>query len=300
MTLAWVTGANGMLGSELVTRLRARGCDVLATTRATDISDRTSLVQALAGRRPSCVFNAAAYTAVDLAESDAQAAFKTNADGAGVVAELARELAADLVHVSTDYVFDGAVGVPLREDAPTGPVGVYARSKHLGEERVLATTDDAHRVAVVRTSWTFGDHPRSFVTRMLALMAARETLDVVADQHGRPTSAGDLAEVLIALGLGDLRLQSGTYHFANPGVTTWHGFAVAIHASALRHGLPLVTNAIHPVTSAAYPRPAPRPRWSVLDCTTLERALTALGRPPRPWLDALDELVGRLAATPPA
>jgi len=295
MTLAWVTGAGGMLGSELVASLRARGWEVLATNHDVDICDRSALVSALRGRRPRCVFNAAAYTAVDLAESEPERAFATNAEGAGVVAELARELAADLVHVSTDYVFEGPFGVPLREDAPTAPRGVYARSKRLGEERVLATADDAHRVLVVRTSWTFGANPRSFVGRMLSLMATRETLDVVVDQHGRPTSVDDLADVLVELGVGGLsRLATGIYHFASPGVTTWHGFATAIHAAALRYGLPLATTTLRAVTSADFPRPAPRPSWSVLDCTTLEDALATIGKVPRPWQAVLDDLIAGL------
>lgn len=290
--LVWVTGARGMLGSELVENLVARGHEVLATGREVDIADRSSLVAALGARHPRCIINAAAYTAVDLAESDAAAAFRTNADGAGVLAGLARELGADLVHVSTDYVFSGTHGQPIREDAPLAPRGVYAESKALGEARVLATASADQRVVVVRTSWIFGPNPRSFVARMLSLMASRESLDVVADQHGRPTAAVDLANVLVMLGVGELaHLASGAYHFANPGETTWHGFATAIHEAAQRFGRPLLTTAINPVATAAFPRPAPRPAWSVLDCTTLERALAAVDKPARSWRAALDELL---------
>lgn len=292
--LVWVTGARGMLGSELVRNLAVRGHEVLATGREADIADRERLLVALAGRRPRCIINAAAYTAVDLAESESTAAFRINAEGAGIIAELARDIAADFVHVSTDYVFEGLHGEPIKEDAPLAPRGVYAQSKALGEARVLATIDAAHRVIVVRTSWLFGPHPRSFVARMLSLMARRETLDVVADQYGRPTAAVDLADVLVMLGIGELQtIPSGAYHFANPGATTWHGFATAIQAAARHHGQSLATTSIRPIATSAFPRPAPRPAWSVLDCTTLERALADCGRPARSWLSALDELLGR-------
>lgn len=286
--LVWVTGARGLLGAALVDALARAGREVLATGREVDITDRAALEAALGDRAPRCIFNAAAFTAVDDAESRIAEAFALNADGADNIATLARERGSDLVHFSTDYVFDGAPPHPLSEDAPTAPCNVYGRSKLAGERRVLASVDASRRVVVMRTSWLFGARGRSFVSRVLALLAEREELSVVDDQHGSPTAVSDLAEAaldLADLGRGVHGAPSGLYHFANAGVTTWHGFACAIREQALRLGLPVRARAIHAVPSADFPRPAPRPRWSVLATDKFERAS---GRSPRPWASALE------------
>lgn len=286
--LVWVTGARGLLGAALVDTLARAGHAVLATGRELDITDRAALEAALGDRAPRCIFNAAAFTAVDDAESRTAEAFAINADGADNIATLARERGSDLVHFSTDYVFDGRPPQPLSEDAAPAPCNVYGRSKLDGERRVLATVDASRRVIVIRTSWLFGARGPSFVSRMLALLAEREELSVVDDQHGRPTAVSDLAEAALDLAdLGKIRLAppSGLYHFANAGVTTWHGFACAIREHALRLGLPVRARTVHPVASADFPRPAPRPRWSVLATDKFERAS---GRSPRPWTSALE------------
>jgi len=262
--------------------------DVLATGREADIRDMASLEAASRGHAPRCVINAAACTAVDRAEVEPDEAFATNAQGAGLVADLAANIGADLVHLSSDYVLSGAPPEAIGEDAAPAPLGVYARSKLEGERRVLATVDDRRRVIVLRTSWVFGLHGASFVSRMLELLAERDELDVVDDQFGRPTAATDLVEATLALaGLtpGVARAASGIYHFANAGATSWHGFAAAIRDAALRHGRPVRARVVNPVPTSAFPRPAPRPSWSVLDTTKLERTL---GRAPRSWQDALE------------
>ncbi len=287
----WVTGARGLLGRALVAALHAAGHDVIATGREADVADRDCLLAALGGRRPRCIFNAAAYTAVDRAEAEPARAHRDNVVGAEVLALLARDLAASLVHFSTDYVFDGTSAQPLGEDAPTAPLNVYGRTKRDGELRVLATATPAHRVIVLRTSWLFGPGGPDFVTTMLELARTRPELHVVDDQHGRPTYAPDLAALALAIGIGPLaHLPSQILHAANAGPTTWHGFASAIVERARAHRLPVLTHTVHAVTSAAFPRPARRPAWSVLDTSRLERALADAGggERMRGWTAALD------------
>jgi dTDP-4-dehydrorhamnose reductase len=289
--LAWVIGAHGLLGRALVSALEQQGFDVFATASEVDIRDPAALRMAVGRRHPAVIFNAAAYTAVDLAEREADTAFAINADGAGHVAVLARERGAELVHFSTDYVFSGQACEPLREDAPTGPLNVYGASKLAGEQRVLATAEVGRRVFVVRTSWLFGAGRPNFVTTMLGLMRTRTRLEVVADQIGRPTFAPDLAEAALCLcGPGP---EGGIYHVANAGSTSWHGFAEAIRDRALAHGMRLQVNEIVAAKSSFLARPAVRPLWSVLATEKFERLA-----PLRPWSDRLESYIAMLAAEP--
>lgn len=281
-----------MLGRALTEHLSAAGVDHLATGRDVDITDADGLRRFADENRPSHIVNCAAYTSVDDAERDVGAAEHVNGTGAANLAALAAERAISLLHVSTDYVFDGRASRPYATDAARAPLSVYGRTKLQGEDAVLATIaqGEARRVHVVRTSWLFGPGGRNFVTTMLRLMAERPTLQVVADQHGRPTFTRDLAAALFTLAVRTTA-PSGAYHFANHGETTWHGFASAILAGARERGLPTVTEAIDAVDTAAFPRPAPRPAHSVLDTSRLE----ALGIVPRPWTEALGDYLDALA-----
>jgi dTDP-4-dehydrorhamnose reductase len=295
-----VTGSGGALGTDLAGLLRADGERVTALTRTElDITDADAVERAVAawagadraGDDPAVLLNAAAFTAVDLAETDpdaARAAHEANTVAPGLLAAACARHGARIVHVSTDYVFDGA-GPSGRSasdggragyepDDPTGPAGVYGRTKEEGERRVREAAQAHH---VVRTAWVYGGSGANFVRTMARLAGERDTLDVVDDQHGSPTWSRDLAAGLIALGRSDA--APGTLHATGGGVTTWCGFARAVFEE-----LGADPERVHGCTTAQFPRPAPRPAWSVLS----PASWTAAGLPAlRPWREALSAAV---------
>lgn len=262
-----VLGAGGQLGRELV-QLGATGL----SRAECDIAGHGAAESALRQHRPEAVINCAAWTKVDLAETEREAAFRANAVGPGLLAAACRDAGVFLVHVSTDYVFDGSATAPIPESAPTNPIGVYGASKLAGEE---AVREACERHAIVRTSWLYGQDGPNFVLTMLRLGAEREELRVVGDQRGAPTWTGHLAPALLRLVERD---APGTYHLSNSGETTWADFAAAIMDAA--HLRAQVT----PITTAEYGAPAPRPAYSLLD----NAAWRALGEAPLPpWQDGL-------------
>ena len=288
-----VVGARGQLGTDLVAGARAAGTPVLAVgSRELDVTDQAAVQAGLgylaaqaaeAGQR-AVVINAAAYTAVDDAETDRAAAFAANSDGPANLAVAARRLGLGLIHVSTDYVFPGDGTEPYRTDDPTGPRSVYGASKLAGEQRVLAAHPDAH---VVRTAWVWGATGGNFVKTIARLVATRPTLTVVDDQRGTPTYTVDLAAGLLEL--AGRPVPGGVLHLTNAGETTWFGFARAIVEE-----LGEDPDRVGPTTTDRFPRPAPRPAYSVLSGAAWTAAgLTAL----RPWRDAL---AAGFAATPDA
>jgi dTDP-4-dehydrorhamnose reductase len=279
-----------MLGTALAEALARAGVACVATDADLDITDEARVRAFARSERPSFVINAAAYTRVDDAESHEADAFRVNAFGAEVLAEVALELEAPVVYFSTDYVFGGASDTPYREDAPTAAQGVYARSKLEGEVRVLATQARSGKPYVLRTSWLFGENGPNFVRTMVGLMRDKEELRVVADQQGRPTYTRDLAQATLeVLGLGGrAAAEPGIYHFANSGAVSWHGFATGIRDACLARGLTLRVARVLPVTTAEFPRPAPRPAYSVFDTSRIE---AFLGRTPRSWSEALDAYI---------
>lgn len=283
-----------MLGRALTRRLGELGVVTLPTDRELDVSD-SHAVDAFARReRPTHVVNATGYTRVDDAETAEAPAHATNALGAENLGRAALEAGARYVHISTDYVFDGSATAPYREDAATHPQSAYGRSKLAGEQRVLALPDAGERAYVVRTSWLFGEHGKNFVETMLGLLASRDELRVVADQVGRPTYTRDLAGALLELaGVGGSNVPRapGIYHFANAGMTSWHGFTTTIRELALELGFPVRARTVVPVTSAEFPRPAPRPAYSVLDTARIE---SALGAAPRHFDAALRDYLSNL------
>jgi dTDP-4-dehydrorhamnose reductase len=263
-----------MLGVDVVGVLRAAGEDVTALGRdGVDVRDLDACRAAARGH--DVVVNAAAYTAVDDAETHEAEAFAVNAVGAANLARACAESAARLVHVSTDYVFDGTSSAPYAEDAPLAPASAYGRSKAAGEWAVRAEHDD---VLLLRTAWLYGAHGRCFARTIAAALTSRDTLDVVDDQVGQPTWTRDVAELALALVRADV--PPGTYHATAQGVTSWFGFAqqvaVAVGADPGR---------VHAMTSADLVRPAPRPAFSALAHTTLSSdALHARGvRPIGDW-----------------
>jgi len=271
-----VTGANGQLGRALV-RLGAAG----RTRAELDVGDASAVAAALDAEKPDVVVNAAAYTAVDRAESEPDAAFAANEAGARAVAAACAARGIALVHVSTDYVFDGEKPTAYVETDATRPLGAYGASKAAGERAVLAAHPGA---LVVRSSWVFSADGSNFVKTMLRLARETPALRVVADQHGCPTFAGDLARIVLEL--AERRAPAGIYHAAGDGPTTWHGFAAAIVDEAAKAGrAPRVP--VEPIKTDDYPTAARRPRNSILDTAKLR----ALGIVPALWIDGLRAVV---------
>jgi len=254
---------------------------------AADLSDPAACAAAIHAHRPRAVINAAAWTAVDRAETEEAAATIVNGDAPAAMAQACVALGVPLVHISTDYVFDGSGEAPFAPDHPTAPLGAYGRSKLKGEEGVRAA-GGAH--VILRTSWVFSAHGTNFVKTMLRLGAERDTLTVVADQIGGPTPASAIAAACLTIAehLIDNRDLSGTYHFSGSPDTSWAGFARAIMAGA---GLAC---SVSDIPSSAYPTPARRPANSRMDCTALSRF--GLARPD--WRTALTETLQDLKATP--
>ncbi len=285
-----VTGAAGMVGSEAAAAASELGWDVIALSRTQlDVGDRPAVRAAVSGTRPDVVLNAAAYTRVDAAESDAGAALRTNAEGARWLAEACADEGAVLVHISTDYVFDGWARRPYRPDDAAHPLGVYGRTKWEGEQAIRGRLE---RYLIVRASWIFAPHGRNFLRTIVRLAREREQIEVVEDQYGSPTLAADLARGLIAAAALALTGTGtpGTYHFCNGGETSRHGFASAIvEGLAARENIPC--RRVVPVSTAAYATPAPRPAYSVLDSTSWTETF---GARPRAWPDALAEALCRL------
>ncbi len=263
-----ITGAAGQLGLAL-TRTQPSNVQVVRLARAElDITDPNALLAVLTLHKPNVVINAAAYTLVDQAQSDPQSAEQVNAVAPGAIALACHRAQARLIHVSTDYVFDGTAHQPYLPESTTQPLGVYGASKRRGEIAVLqALGTDA---LVVRTSWLYAATGRNFLTRMLELMRERPQLKIVMDQIGAPTLADDLAQALWTLTDGRL---NGIQHWCNSGVASWYDFAVAIAEEAHTRGLLAQIPSLLPIISADYPTPAVRPHFSVLDKRRTEVAL---------------------------
>ncbi|MER2022783.1 MAG: dTDP-4-dehydrorhamnose reductase [Stenotrophomonas sp.] len=287
-------GANGQLGRELQRALAPLGT-IVATTRSgvlpdgsasevADFDQPGSLTALLDRVRPTLVVNAAAYTAVDRAEDDREAAFRANAEAPGVLAHWCAQAGVPLVHYSTDYVFDGQGTRPYREDDATAPLGVYGASKLAGEQAIRAA---GGRHLIFRTAWVYASHSANFLRTMLRVGAERDVLRVVADQVGTPTPAALIADVT-AQALQHDGALSGTWHLTAKGETSWHGFAEAIFADAVATGvLPRAPN-VEAITTAEYPTPAKRPAYSHLDVAKLEQDFGVVL--PR-WQDGLKRVI---------
>lgn len=275
-----VVGAGGLLGTALAAALRAERRNATALTRAElDLRDADAVVAALAAHRAGLVVNAAAYTAVDRAEAEPEAAYAVNRDGAANLARACARIEARLVHVSTDYVFDGRGRKPYDVTDPTGPRTVYGASKLAGERAVATALPDA--AWMVRTAWLYAATHPSFVTTMIRLAAEGGTVEVVDDQYGSPTYAGDLAVALLALGDRILagNVRPGVYHCAGSGAASWWELARATF-----EGMGADPARVRPTRSDLLSRPAPRPAYSVLsDRSWVQAELPTLP----PWRDGL-------------
>lgn len=283
-----ITGGSGQVGHCLKAQLE--GCAELSVpdSSALNIADRRSVRQAVETFRPDYIINAAAYTAVDKAENDAERAFAVNRDGARHLAEAAEAAGAAMLHISTDYVFDGAGGAPYDEAAPTAPQNIYGASKLAGEQAVLAA---CRRAVVMRTSWVFGAHGQNFVKTMLRLGRERDSLGIVADQYGAPTAAADIAAALIIIVRRhtpeQLAERAGIYHYCGSPYASWFEFAETIFAEAAAQGVLAKIPAVKPIATADYPTPAKRPADSRLDCGKI-RVVFGIG--PCDWHSALSDL----------
>jgi dTDP-4-dehydrorhamnose reductase len=288
-----VTGGTGQLASALAAR-----ADVLRVGRPDFDFDRPdSIATVFQSVRPRLVINAAAYTAVDRAESDADAAYRANRDGPAALARLCAAAEIPLIHISTDYVFDGLKPEPYVETDPVAPQGVYGASKLAGEQAVLAS---GARAVILRTAWVYAETGRNFVRTMLTLGKTRDRLTVVADQHGCPTVAGDLADAILEIvaiigRTGWQPAYQGIFHAAGSGETTWFGLAVATFEEAARHGAKVPQ--VAPLMTADWPTPAKRPANSRLDCSRLH-AVFGLRLPH--WRESLTRTVDQIyTITPP-
>lgn len=271
----WVTGAGGQVGHALMQALEKKGIDHIGTTHAeADIGDIDRLRSFLSG--VTHIINAAAYALVDPAETNRDAAFRANAAGPENLARLAREKGIRLIHISTDYVFDGTSKRPYREEDETNPLNWYAITKKEGETRVLRELPNA---CVVRVSWVFGGKGRNYANLVFDLLRQRKELKFVVDQIGRPTYVSDFAEVLIAL-----LDQSGIYHFANEGMLSKYDFTCAIWEWAKQKKIPMACERIIPIPSSEFPTPAARPLYTPLDTAKIEKLIEI-----RPWTETLAE-----------
>ncbi len=264
MTRIMIAGMGGQLGFELGRVLggpsTGSGTVVVAPTEGElDITDARAVKDYVGRGKPDVIINCAAYTAVDKAESDSEKAFAVNRDGPENLAVAAAEIGARLIHISTDFVFDGNSCRALKPDDQPNPLSVYGSSKLAGEQKVLAALSAA---LVIRTSWLYSSFGNNFVKTMLRLMNERDSLGVVVDQIGTPTWAGSLAEVIVKAISSEAR---GILHWSDAGVASWYDFAVAIYEEGRRLGLVKKETAIKPINTAEYPLPAVRPAFSVLD-----------------------------------
>jgi dTDP-4-dehydrorhamnose reductase len=288
-----VIGRIGQVGYELARAPWPAGLAAEFVEREQlDLSRPAEVRAAVAAMRPSIVINAGAYTAVDQAEAERDAAFAVNRDGPAALAEACREIGAALIHFSTDYVFDGSKPSPYAEDDSVNPLSAYGASKAAGDAAIAERLD---RHVILRTSWVYSAVGHNFVKTMLRLGAERDELRIVDDQHGAPTAAAELARAAIhiaavlAAGRDD---GFGVFNFAGAGATTWCGFARAIFAGAAERGAKVPLR-VTPIATEDYPLPAPRPRNSRLDCARIAGAYGLIAKPWQASLsDCLDELIG--------
>jgi dTDP-4-dehydrorhamnose reductase len=286
-----ITGADGQLGRCLQDRLANKaGHEVKATDAAQlDITDRQAVLDVVSAFAPDVVINAAAYTAVDKAESEAELALKVNAEASGYLAEACEQAGIWFAHVSTDYVFDGSANIAYRETDEVNPCSVYGATKLQGEQKVEAACS---RYFILRTAWVFSEYGNNFVKTMLRLGRERDSLNVVADQFGCPTYAGDIADAIILMAGKALKgeVEAGIYHYAGDLAVNWWSFTREIHAQAVSMGKMQASPALTAIPSSAYPTPAKRPEFSVLDCSKISR----LGISPSDWRVAIASVLSKL------
>ena len=286
-----VIGSKGQLGHELLIQGNNSGYEILpADLPELDITDKTQVKHWLEKFRPSFVVNSAAYTNVDKAETEIDLAFAVNRDGPANLAEICALFKVPLIHISTDFVFDGKKKSPYIESDPASPLSIYGKSKQEGDNGVRARLKNH---IILRTAWLYGVHGHNFVKTMLRLGKEKEVINVVADQFGSPTSAADLAAAVLQIisrikYSGDINW--GTYHYCGHGITTWHKFAEEI-LNLAKHYIPIKTTNVKPISTAEYPIKAVRPPFSALDCGLIKKNFEISLKP---WQDSLKTVIRQL------
>lgn len=277
-----VTGANGQLGRELQALSTSHpGFDFIFTTRHhLPLDNSDAINEFIQKHQPNYFINCAAYTAVDKAETEKELAYKINAEAPGIIAEICKKNNVRLIHISTDYVFNGLGKAPYKEEDATDPVNVYGATKLEGEKRVMRLAPDA---VIIRTAWVYSVFGNNFAKTMLRVMAEKDQVNVVNDQFGTPTYAGDLAEVIVQI-ISSKQWKAGIYHFSNAGQISWYDFAVAIKELAGNNCT------VNPIPTSAYPTPARRPHYSVLDKTKIQQAFDISVQD---WKTSLSVFMGR-------
>jgi dTDP-4-dehydrorhamnose reductase len=291
-----VTGCNGQLGWELRQIADSQHEVIYLSSTDLDITNEANTFAVLSNYEPDMVINAAAYTAVDKAESDESQAYAVNDKGVQNLAQVCKKISAKLIHVSTDFVFDGTKNTPYLPTDKTNPVSVYGASKLAGEQHVRDLL--ANDAAIIRTAWVYSQHGNNFVKTMLRLMKEKDQLGVVYDQIGTPTWAKGLAQMVWALA-EKMHKEAGSkqdaptaiYHWTDAGVASWYDFAVAIQDIAFEKGLLDKKIPVRPIPASAYPTPAKRPSYSVLDKTSAEQVS---GKITQHWRAALEEMLASL------
>lgn len=281
-----VTGANGQLGQELQ-RISAAFPDyefTFLTREKLSIENDAQVKEAFKKIQPAFCINCAAYTAVDKAETDKDAAYNINAKAVGHLAIASKQNGARFIHVSTDYVFDGNATQPYKVNAPVNPQGVYGTTKLEGERIALSSNPES---IIIRTSWVYSEFGKNFVKTMMRLMKEKESLNVVNDQSGSPTYAFDLAEAILEI-ISSGKWKSGIYHYSNTGIITWYDFAVAIRD--LIHS----NCKVNPIPTSGYPTPAKRPAYSAMDTSLIADTFDIKLKP---WKERLSACIDRLNIT---
>ncbi|WP_345864916.1 dTDP-4-dehydrorhamnose reductase [Shewanella algae] len=282
-----ITGCGGQVGQSLTERLTKQAAVLALDYERLDITDRNAVLNTVAAFQPNYIINAAAHTAVDRAEQEVELSYAINRDGPSYLAEAAKEYGAVMLHISTDYVFDGMGDKPYQESDATGPQSIYGKSKLAGEQAVAA---HCPQHLILRTAWVFGEHGNNFVKTMLRLAQGRDELNVVGDQFGGPTYAGDIADALISmvryLEQGK-QAKWGVYHFSGMPYASWFDFANAIFQAAEKHDVLTKQPKLSAIPSSAYPTPAKRPANSRLDCSKIENQF---GIKPSDWNAALNNI----------
>ena len=290
-----LTGIGGQLGGELQEILTPLGKVTGVNRQSLDLTEPEQIRQIIGEVKPDIIVNAAAYTAVDKAETETELANAINGDAPTIMAQEAQKLGSAIIHISTDYVFDGQKNTPYKEDDITNPINAYGRSKLLGEEGIKSHSS---RYIILRTAWVYGSYGKgNFVKTMLRLGAEREEIRVVVDQVGTPTWTRDIAQAILQLGekitldIPDNSSLTGIYHFTNSGAISWYDFAVAIFEEAKQLGFPLKVQRVIPITTSEYPTPAARPAYSVL---SNQKISTILGSNPPYWRNGLRQMLQQL------
>ena len=268
--MLWLIGCKGMLGTEIARQLTEKNIDFVGTDIDVDITNLQALADFARGKNISYIINCSAYTAVDKAESDADFAKKLNEDGPRNIANLANQIHAVMIHISTDYVFDGTGTSPYTEDMPIAPIGVYGKTKAAGEAAVRQNLKEYY---IIRTAWLYGWAGKNFVYTMIKAMNIHDSVKVVNDQKGSPTFAGDLADIILKL-INKKTVPYGTYHCTDLGEITWWDFTNEIKKQGIEAGL--ITNkncVVNPCATSEYPTPAKRPAYSVLCKDKIQNAL---------------------------